>query len=69
MASKNLGQQKKNQKTNLIKYQHTQKNCIDNNSYVLIHGGFNAEIGNDKEGIKNGDILISRNGFLLRGFD
>ena len=42
------------------------KNCIDNNSYVLILGDFNAKIGNDQEGIENGDRIISRNGFLLR---
>ena len=42
------------------------KNCIDNNSYVLILGDFNAKIGNDQEGIENGDRIISRNGFSLR---
>ena len=42
------------------------KNCIDNNSYVLILGDFNAKIGNDQEGIENGDRIISKNGFLLR---
>ena len=41
------------------------KNGVDNNSYVLILGDFNAKIGNDKAGIKNGDRIISRNGFLL----
>ena len=25
------------------------KNCIDNNSYVLILGDFNAKIGNDQD--------------------
>ena len=41
------------------------KNGVDNSSYVLILGDFNAKIGNDKAGIKNGDRIISRNGFLL----
>ena len=52
---------------NLIKYQHIYtKNRIDNNSYVLILGDFNAKISNDQEGIENGDRIISRNVFLLR---
>ena len=42
------------------------KNCIDSNAYVLMLGDFNAKIINDKEGIVNGDIIISRNGFFLR---
>ena len=68
MANKNLGQQKKNQKTNLIKYQHTQKIVfimIFMYSYIL--GDFNAKIGNDQEGIENGDRFISRNGFFIKG--
>ena len=40
------------------------KNCIDSNAYVLMLGDFNAKIINDKEGIVNGDIIISRNGFF-----
>ena len=43
---------------------HTQ-NCIDSNSCVLILGDFNAKVGNDQEGIVNGDRIISMNGFLL----
>ena len=42
------------------------KNCIDSNAYVLMLGDFNAKIINDKEGIVNGDIIISRNGSFLR---
>ena len=42
------------------------KNCIDSNAYVLMLGDFNAKIINDKEGIVNGDIIISRNVFFLR---
>ena len=42
------------------------KNCTDSNAYVLMLGDFNAKIINDKEGIVNGDIIISRNGFFLR---
>ena len=42
------------------------RNCIDSNSYVLILGDFNAKIGNDQEGIVNGNRIISRNCFLLR---
>ena len=41
------------------------KNCVDSNTYVLILGDFNAKIGKDKEGIVNGDSIISRNGVLL----
>ena len=41
------------------------RHCIDNNSYVLILGDFNAKIGNDQEGIVNGNRIISRNRFLL----
>ena len=66
MANKNLGQQKKNQKMNLIKYEHTQKTVLIKNSYVFVLGDFNAKIGNDQEGIENGDRIISRNVFLLR---
>ena len=41
------------------------RHCIDNNSYVPILGDFNAKIGNDQEGIVNGNRIISRNRFLL----
>ena len=60
---------KKNQKMNFDQISTYKKNCIDNNTYVLILGDFNAKIGNGKEGIVNGDRIISRNGFLLRGQD
>ena len=33
------------------------ENCIDSNSYVLILGDFNAKIGNNQEGIVNGDVI------------
>ena len=60
---------KKNQKMNFDHMSTYTKNCIDNNTHVLILGDFNAKIGNGKEGIVNGDRIISRNGFLLRGQD
>ena len=41
------------------------RHSIDNNSYVPILGDFNAKIGNDQEGIVNGNRIISRNRFLL----
>ena len=42
------------------------ENCIDNNSYGLILSDFDAKIGNDQEGLENGDRIIIRNRFLLR---
>ena len=66
MANKNLGQQKKNQTNEFNQISTCTKNCIDNNSYVLILGDFNVKIGNDQEDLENGDRIISRNGFLLR---
>ena len=42
------------------------KNCVDSEIHVLIFADFNAEIGNGKVGIVNGDRIISRNGFILR---
>ena len=42
------------------------KNCIDNNSYRLILSDFDTKIGNDQEGLENGDRIIIRNRFLLR---
>ena len=69
MANKNqfiLWQTKKESENEFNQISTYRKNCIDNNSYVLILGDFNAKIGNDQEGIENGDRIISRNGFLLR---
>ena len=69
MANKNqfiLWQTKKESENEFNQISTYRKNCIDNNSYVLILGNFNAKIGNDQEGIENGDRIISRNGFLLK---
>ena len=66
MVNKNLGQQKKESENEFNQISTYTKNCIDNNSYVLILGDFNAKIGNHQKGIVNGDGIISRNGFLLR---